>query len=61
MLDQVNEFIGRTYDYDEMLNVPLIHVPGSVKNTISTTGGQIDLRQPLQISWVLQWINLYSG
>lgn len=44
VLDQVNEFIGRTYDYDEMLNVPLIiHIPGSgVKNTISTTGGQID-------------------
>jgi phosphoglycerol transferase MdoB-like AlkP superfamily enzyme len=42
--DDVSEFIGRTYDYDEMLNVPLIiNVPGSgVKGTISTTGGQID-------------------
>jgi len=41
---RVDEFIGRTYDYDEMLKVPLIiHVPGSgVKETISTTGGQID-------------------
>lgn len=41
---RVSEFIGRTYDYDEMLNVPLIiHVPGSgVNKTISTTGGQID-------------------
>src|SRR5690606_31882656 len=32
------------YDYDEMLNVPMIiHVPGSnIKETIQTTGGQID-------------------
>jgi phosphoglycerol transferase MdoB-like AlkP superfamily enzyme len=44
IMDQVNGFIGRTYDYDEMLNVPLIiHVPGSsVKQTITTTGGQVD-------------------
>jgi len=42
--NRMSEFIGRTYDYDEMLNVPLIiHVPGSsVQKTISTTGGQID-------------------
>ncbi len=41
---RVGEFIGRIYDYDEMLNVPLIiHVPGSgVERTISMTGGQID-------------------
>ncbi len=41
---RVSDFIGRIYDYDEMLNIPLIiHVPGSgVKETISTTGGQID-------------------
>lgn len=44
VIDQVSAFIGRTYDYDEMLNVPMmIHVPGSkVKENISTTGGQID-------------------
>lgn len=42
--DRMSQFIGRTYDYDEMLKVPLIiHVPGSnVKQTIKTTGGQID-------------------
>jgi phosphoglycerol transferase MdoB-like AlkP superfamily enzyme len=42
--NRMTEFIGRIYDYDEMLNIPLIiHVPGSgVKQTISTTGGQID-------------------
>lgn len=41
---RMNQFIGRIYDYDEMLNIPLIiHVPGSkVEKTISTTGGQID-------------------
>jgi phosphoglycerol transferase MdoB-like AlkP superfamily enzyme len=41
---RVGEFIGRIYDYDEMLNIPLvIHIPGSgVEETISTTGGQID-------------------
>lgn len=42
--EKMEEFLGRAYDYDEMLRVPmLIHVPGSgVKETISTTGGQID-------------------
>ena len=40
----MSEFLGKEYDYDEMLSVPLlIHVPNSgVKSTISTTGGQID-------------------
>lgn len=42
--NRVSNFIGRIYDYDEMLNIPLIiHIPGSnVKETIHTTGGQID-------------------
>ncbi len=41
---RMSDFLGRIYDYDEMLNIPLIiHVPGSgVEETISTTGGQID-------------------
>lgn len=40
----MTNYLGREYDYDTMLNVPLIiHVPGSgVTKTISTTGGQID-------------------
>lgn len=40
----MTNYLGRPYDYDEMLRVPLIiHVPGSgIKDTISTTGGQID-------------------
>lgn len=42
--ESVSRFIGRRYDYDEMLNIPMIiHVPGSnVEETIHTTGGQID-------------------
>ncbi|NLK75779.1 MAG: LTA synthase family protein [Clostridiales bacterium] len=41
---RMTEFLGKPYDYDEMLNVPLIiHVPGSgVKEKNSITGGQID-------------------
>ena len=44
IMEQMNAFIGRTYDYDEMLNVPLIiNVPGSgVNQKITTTGGQVD-------------------
>lgn len=40
----VTDFIGRPYDFDEMMNIPLIiHVPGMEKaKTIETTGGQID-------------------
>lgn len=42
--DRMSAFIGRTYDFDEMLNVPLIiHIPQSgINETIHTTGGQID-------------------
>jgi phosphoglycerol transferase MdoB-like AlkP superfamily enzyme len=42
--EMMENYLARAYDYDEMLRVPLmIHVPGSgVKQTISTTGGQID-------------------
>ncbi len=42
--DQMNAFLGRNYDYDEMMNIPLIiHVPGSnIHETISITGGQVD-------------------
>jgi arylsulfatase len=42
--EQMSAFLGHTYDYDEMFNIPLIvHIPGSgVSETISTAGGQID-------------------
>ncbi|QHQ59874.1 sulfatase-like hydrolase/transferase [Anaerocolumna sedimenticola] len=40
----MSNYLGKPYDYDEMLRVPMmIHVPGSkVTRTVSTTGGQID-------------------
>ncbi len=40
----VGDYLGRTYDYDEMLHIPLIiHIPGSgINRTISTLGGQVD-------------------
>ena len=40
----VSKYLGKPYDYDEMLNVPLIiHIPGSdINETISTTGGFVD-------------------
>lgn len=42
--ERMTEFLGMTYDYDEMLNIPLIiHIPGSSSpKTIHTTGGEID-------------------
>lgn len=41
----MGRFLGKEYDYDEMLKVPLIiHIPGSgVTRTISTVAGQIDI------------------
>lgn len=40
----MSNYLGKTYDYDTMFNVPLIiTVPGSgINETISTVGGQID-------------------
>lgn len=42
--EYVGRWLGKEYDYDEMLRVPLvIHIPGSgVHTTISTVGGQVD-------------------
>lgn len=41
----MERFLGKTYDYDEMMKVPLIiNIPGSgVNRTISTVAGQIDI------------------
>jgi len=44
-IDQrMNEFVGKKYDYDEMMKVPLIiNIPGEdVNETIEVTGGQVD-------------------
>ncbi|MDQ0508851.1 Lipoteichoic acid synthase [Aedoeadaptatus ivorii] len=37
-------FNGRPYDYDDMMNIPLIvHVPGAdIRETVKTTGSQLD-------------------
>ncbi len=42
--EMMSDYLGKPYDYDEMLRVPLIiHVPESgITKTVSTTGGQID-------------------
>lgn len=41
----MTQYLGKTYDFDEMLNVPLvIHIPGLHEHkTISTVGGQVDI------------------
>ena len=42
---KMSMYLGKEYDYDEMLNVPLIiHIPGMGENhTIGTVGGQVDV------------------
>lgn len=42
--ERMSDFLGYVYDYDTMLNVPLIiNIPGTeVHETITTVGGQVD-------------------
>lgn len=42
--EAMTRYLGKEYDYNEMLNIPLlIHMAGTdVKKTISTVGGQVD-------------------
>lgn len=42
---KMSQFLGKEYNYDEMLNVPLIiHIPGlGEAKTIDTVGGQVDI------------------
>ena len=58
---RMSEYLGRIYDYDEMLNVPLIiHVPGSsVNETIETTGGQIDFMPTIANIMGLEYDNTF--
>lgn len=44
MNSNISRFLGYPYDYDEMLNIPLIiHIPNSgINRELSITGGQID-------------------
>lgn len=43
--DKMTELLGYDYDYDTMLNIPLIiHIPGlGESETVETVGGQVDL------------------
>ena len=43
--ERMTEYLGYEYDYDTMLNIPLIiHIPGlGSSETIETVGGQVDL------------------
>ncbi len=43
--NHMTKFLGKPYDFDEMLNVPLvIHIPGlSESRTVTTVGGQVDI------------------
>jgi phosphoglycerol transferase MdoB-like AlkP superfamily enzyme len=40
----MSEFLGKNYDFDDMMNIPLvIHVPGeNIKETNSKVGSQLD-------------------
>lgn len=42
---KMSDFLGKEYDYDEMLNVPLIiHIPGlGESHKIGTVGGEVDV------------------
>ena len=42
---KMREYLGRDYDFDEMLNVPLIiHIPGlNESRTLHNVGGQVDV------------------
>ena len=45
MKSSMSRFLGKEYNFDEMLNVPLIiHIPGlGEAETIDTVGGQVDI------------------
>lgn len=63
----MSEFLGKPYDYDEMLNIPmLIHIPG-IDNTpvedtvIEKVGGQVDLLPTIAYLMDLQVDELVMG
>lgn len=57
----VSEYLDKPYDYDEMLNIPLIiHIPDSgITETISTTGGCVDFLPTIANLMNLQIPHLY--
>ncbi|MCD8018036.1 MAG: LTA synthase family protein [Clostridiales bacterium] len=42
---KMSDFLGKEYNYDEMLNVPfIIHIPGlDESRTVTTVGGEVDI------------------
>ena len=42
---KMTDFLGKEYDYDEMLNVPfIIHIPGlNESKVVDTVGGEVDI------------------
>lgn len=42
---KMTDFLGKEYDYDEMLNVPfIIHIPGLNESKVAdTVGGEVDI------------------
>ncbi len=60
--DNVSAFLGYSYDYEEMLRIPLIvHIPGSdVEETIDTVGGQIDFMPTILNLMGLANVNPYA-
>lgn len=62
--ERVTELLGYEYDYDVMLNVPLIvHIPGYEGNmTVSTSGGQLDFMPTICYLLGIEELNtLYLG
>lgn len=62
--ERVTELLGYEYDYDVMLNIPLIiHIPGYEGNeTVSTSGGQLDFMPTICYLLGLEELNtLYLG
>lgn len=59
--ENVSRFIGHDYDFDEMMNIPLlIHIPGmGGHSTIETVGGHIDLLPTLMNVMGLETENPY--
>ncbi|WP_051280513.1 LTA synthase family protein [Anaerovorax odorimutans] len=61
---RVSEWLGFNYDYDMMLNIPLIiHIPNSELNeTISISGGQLDFMPTIAYILGIEKLNtLYLG
>ncbi len=62
--EKVTDFLGQEYDYDIMLNIPLImHIPGYSQNrVVSISGGQLDFMPTICYLMGIEELNtLYLG